>query len=176
MFKTKKELVLCEAVKEQGVLHWDCSMNNAMIEDNEDGSHGLLLDWEFSVQITKLGRYKLGGMGTLPFLLINLLHQLQKVVKASKLSTSICKSASLTHMFINEPIEVKHTYVDDIEALFYVFIWILVLHDGPLGHECQVSHEDTMLGSWRKEAANNLNTAKNAKFTFLIANTSDLSS
>jgi len=32
-----------------------------MIEDFDDGSRGLLLDWEFAVKITKQGEYDLGG-------------------------------------------------------------------------------------------------------------------
>ena len=46
---------------ERGILHRDCSLNNSMIEDFDDGSHGLLLDWEFAVKITKQGEYDLGG-------------------------------------------------------------------------------------------------------------------
>jgi len=45
----------------RGILHRDCSLNNSMIEDFDDGSRGLLLDWEFAVKITKQGEYDLGG-------------------------------------------------------------------------------------------------------------------
>jgi hypothetical protein len=30
---------------------------------------------------------------------------------------------------------VKYTHADDIESLFYIFVWILILYDGPLGRE-----------------------------------------
>lgn len=71
---------------------------------------------------------------------------------------------------------IKHTYADDIESLFYVFIWIIVLYDGPLGREREgVGHENTLLSFWSEAASKNLETAKFAKFTFLVSKRSDLS-
>ncbi|KAI5996036.1 hypothetical protein F5J12DRAFT_785519 [Pisolithus orientalis] len=39
----------------------DCSINNTMIEDFANGSHGFLLDWEFAVWVTLQGNMTLGG-------------------------------------------------------------------------------------------------------------------
>ena len=70
---------------------------------------------------------------------------------------------------------IRHTYADDIESLFYVFIWILVLYDGPLGHEREgVGHENTLLSFWSEKAYKDLETAKFAKFTFLVSKRSNL--
>lgn len=49
------------AVEERGVLHRDCSLNNAMIEDTEDGARGFLLDWEFAVEINEQNEYDMCG-------------------------------------------------------------------------------------------------------------------
>ena len=69
---------------------------------------------------------------------------------------------------------IKHTYADNIESLFYVFIWIIVLYDGPLGREREgVGHENTLLLFWSEAASKNLETAKFAKFTFLVSKRSD---
>lgn len=70
-----------------------------------------------------------------------------------------------------------HTYVDDIESLFYIFIWILVLYDGPLSHEQEgAAHENTLLSFWSKEASTNFKTARFTKFTFLVSKRSELKS
>ncbi|KAI6144476.1 hypothetical protein BKA82DRAFT_30608 [Pisolithus tinctorius] len=178
MFKTKKELVSCirdilqiqQQALERGVLHRDCSINNTMIEDFANGSHGFLLDWEFAVQVTLQGEYDLGGTGTVPFLSVNILCQLKEAItKSGKTNVPLIrKSASLTHIFIDHPTTIHHTFVDDIESLFYIFIWILILYDGPLGHERQdISHEKTLLGLWSEKAAEDLEIARCAKFTFL---------
>lgn len=53
-----------EHAAEVGILHRDCSLNNAMIEDLEDGtssSRGLLLDWEFGVEVNEENSYNVGG-------------------------------------------------------------------------------------------------------------------
>ncbi|KAG2129255.1 uncharacterized protein EDB93DRAFT_1256318 [Suillus bovinus] len=85
MFCTKAELVSAIrdiitiqkiAVKERGILHQDCSLNNSMIEDNGNGSHGTMIDWEFAVHILQSNYYLIGGMGTVPFMSWKLLHQL----------------------------------------------------------------------------------------------------
>ncbi|KAG2109535.1 hypothetical protein DEU56DRAFT_691013, partial [Suillus clintonianus] len=35
-----------DAVEERNILHRDCSLNNAMIEDDGKDTHGMLIDWE----------------------------------------------------------------------------------------------------------------------------------
>ncbi|KAI5999761.1 hypothetical protein F5J12DRAFT_784540 [Pisolithus orientalis] len=140
---------------ERGVLHQDCSINNTMIKDFTNGSHSFLLDWEFAVRVMLQGEYDLGGT--------------EAITKSGKTNVpSIWKSASLTHIFIDHPTTIHHTFVDDIESLFYIFIWILILYDGPLGHECQdISHEKTLLGLWSEKVAEDLEIARCTKFTFL---------
>ena len=162
-----------------------------MIEDIRNGSRGLLLDWEFAVQINRQHKYEMGGtvcplmflliawlmvtlQGTLPFLSTNLLEQLSNVVGPMD-SSPIRKSASHMHVNLESPIVIKHTYADDIKSLFYVFIWILVLYDGPLGCEHEgIGHENTLLSFWSEAASKNLEMAKFAKFTFLVSKRSNL--
>ncbi|KAI6006705.1 hypothetical protein F5J12DRAFT_782940 [Pisolithus orientalis] len=146
----------------RGILHQDCSINNMMIEDFANGLHSFLLNWEFAVQITLQGEYDLGGTyakGTVPFLSVNILCQLKKAItKSGKTNVPLIqKSTSLTHIFINHPTTIHHTFADDIESLFYVFIWILILYDGPLGHK----HQDS------EKVAKDLEIARCTKFTFL---------
>lgn len=51
-----------ERAAEEGILHRDCSLNNVAIEDLQSGSsRGLLLDWEFGVEVKEDHRYGLGG-------------------------------------------------------------------------------------------------------------------
>ncbi|KIO11693.1 hypothetical protein M404DRAFT_20309 [Pisolithus tinctorius Marx 270] len=141
-----------------------------MIKDFANGLHSFLLDWEFAVQVTLQGEYDLGSTGTVPFLSVNILCQLKEAItKSGKTNVpSIQKSTSLTCMFIDHPTTIHHTFADDIESLFYVSIWILILYDGPLGHECQdISHEKTLLGLWSEKVAEDLEIARCAKFTFL---------
>ncbi|KAI5988489.1 hypothetical protein F5J12DRAFT_898178 [Pisolithus orientalis] len=141
-----------------------------MIEDFANGSHSFLLDWEFAVWVMLQGEYDLGSTGTVPFLSVNTLCQLKEAItKSGKTNVPLIqKSTSLTHIFINHPTTIHHTFVDNIESLFYVFIWILILYDVPLGHEHQdISHEKTLLGLWSEKAAKDLKIARCAKFTFL---------
>ncbi|KAI5988229.1 hypothetical protein F5J12DRAFT_898293 [Pisolithus orientalis] len=141
-----------------------------MIEDFTNGSHSFLLDWEFAVWVMLQGEYDLGGTGTVPFLSVNILCQLKEAItKSGKTNVpSIWKSASLTCIFINHPTTIHHTFADDIKSLFYIFIWILILYDGPLGHKHQdISHEKTLLGLWSEKAAEDLKIARCTKFTFL---------
>ncbi|KAF8436279.1 hypothetical protein L210DRAFT_3648035 [Boletus edulis BED1] len=180
MFKSKKELIICirgvlgiiQQALERGVLHRDCSLFNTMIEDLPDGaSRGFLLDWEFAVEITKRGEYSVGGTGTLPFMSVNILRQLESAFAKSAAVTAqtIRKTASLTRVFINRPISICHTYADDVESLLYVLIWVIVMYDGPLGHERRdIGHEKTFLSLWSEKAASDLAIARHAKFSFLI--------
>ncbi|KAG1722132.1 uncharacterized protein EDB91DRAFT_1256195 [Suillus paluster] len=39
------------AVEQNRVLHHDCSLNNAMIGDDGNGSHGMSIDWEFAERL-----------------------------------------------------------------------------------------------------------------------------
>ncbi|KAG0698028.1 hypothetical protein DFH29DRAFT_1003247 [Suillus ampliporus] len=117
-----------DAVEERNILHRDCSLNNAMIEDDGKDTHGMLIDWEFAVSILKKGNYAVGGMGTLPFMSRALLLQLHLcdpdgADERKKASDSKPNPAPL----------IKHTYQDDLESMFYIFIWICIKFRGPLG-------------------------------------------
>ncbi|KAG1841110.1 hypothetical protein DFJ58DRAFT_845101 [Suillus subalutaceus] len=120
-FRTKYELLASvrdivqiqkEAVEQRNVLHRDCSLFNAMIEDD---------DWEFAVKILKNQSYTVGGT-------ITLLLQLHLKTPTDVLEL---KGASSSRPY--PPPLIKHCYQDDLESMFYVFIWILIEFRGPLG-------------------------------------------
>ncbi|KAG2359800.1 hypothetical protein BDR07DRAFT_1378415 [Suillus spraguei] len=48
-----------EEAHHRGILHRDCSLHNAMIEDVN--GNGMLIDWEFAVAVTSNNKYALGG-------------------------------------------------------------------------------------------------------------------
>jgi hypothetical protein len=55
-------VTVLEQAADAHILHRDCSLNNAAIEDLDDGgSRGLLLDWEFGAEVNEDGRYSVGG-------------------------------------------------------------------------------------------------------------------
>jgi len=65
--------------------------------------------------------------------------------------------------------KIKHTPVDNIESLFYVLIWIMILYDGPLGRERQnFDFESSILGKWSEGAIENLRVARNSKVAFVL--------
>ncbi|KAG2119810.1 uncharacterized protein F5147DRAFT_523616, partial [Suillus discolor] len=109
MFRTKAELlgairdiikIQKIAVEEKGILHRNCSLNNSMIEDDGEGPHGTLIDWEFAVYIDQGQKYARGG---------------------THASNSHAIPACL----------IIHRYEDDLESVFYVFIWICIGYRGP---------------------------------------------
>ncbi|KAG1765185.1 hypothetical protein EV702DRAFT_1051093 [Suillus placidus] len=144
MFRTVKELVKAlrdiviiqrQAVEECQVLHRDCSLNNAMIVDLLGGkSRGFLIDWEFAVRINPDIKYAMGGTGTIPFMSRGLLTQLsdaQKVASGGKKMTHVLKTTSNT---MELPVtQVVQSFSDDLESLFFVFIWICIKFCGPHG-------------------------------------------
>ncbi|KAG0694252.1 hypothetical protein DFH29DRAFT_1006511 [Suillus ampliporus] len=127
MFQMKLELLLknMEFSTETG------SLNNAMIKDDGDGSHGTLIDWEFAVRILQGQKYAIGGMGTLPFMSHSLLFQLSEAVGGTVMSQNSWKHA--LHSRAKAPPLIMHGYQDDLESIFYVFIWICIGYRGPLG-------------------------------------------
>ena len=67
---------------------------------------------------------------------INLLNQIQGFVKqGSQANHPTCKTLSNMCVFLDDNVTVKHLHADDVESLFYVLVWIMVLYDGLLGHE-----------------------------------------
>ncbi|KAG1721677.1 hypothetical protein EDB19DRAFT_2029553 [Suillus lakei] len=140
-FWTKLELVSAlqdivivqrTAVEDHGVLHHDCSLNNTMIEDDGDGTNGLLINWEFAVHIDAGRKYTIGGTGTLPFMSHSLLWQLSEAVGDVATSARSWKAKLATSSLTKPPPLILHHYHDDLESLFYVFM-------GPLGVKCDLS-------------------------------------
>ncbi|KAG2056650.1 hypothetical protein BDR06DRAFT_970011 [Suillus hirtellus] len=139
MFQTKAELlgairdiisIQKTAVEEKGILH-NCSLNNSMIEDDGNGSHGTLIDWEFTVFIAQGQKYARGGTGTMPFMSRSLLFQLSEAVDSIATPERSLKHASNSHVVPARLI--IHRFEDDLESVFYVFIWICIGYRGPLG-------------------------------------------
>ena len=112
------------------------------------------------------------NQGTIPFLSIKLLKQISHVLqqKKSKSGGRIYKEDKLTSVQVHgNDFKVHHTPADDLESLFYVLIWILVLYDGPLGREQQnFDFESSILGKWSKSAIPNLWVARNSKLAFIV--------
>ncbi|KAG1855878.1 hypothetical protein C8R48DRAFT_776246 [Suillus tomentosus] len=119
-----------QAVEQNWVLHRDCSLNNAMIEDDGDGTHGMLIDWEFAVEIVRGDQYGVGGTGTVPFMSQSLLFQLYLHTpdpSDERLGTRASGSKPYP------PPMVTHVYQDDLESMFYIFILVCIKFRGPLG-------------------------------------------
>ncbi|KAG1897039.1 uncharacterized protein F5891DRAFT_927486, partial [Suillus fuscotomentosus] len=125
-FRTRVELVSAlrdivkiqqTAVEERGILHRDCSVNNAMIEDDGNGTNGLLIDWEFA--------------GTLPFMSRSLLWQLSEAVGDPATSARSWKVKVATSSLTKPPPLILHHYHDDLESLFYVLVCICIEFRGP---------------------------------------------
>ncbi|KAG1893323.1 uncharacterized protein F5891DRAFT_1196554 [Suillus fuscotomentosus] len=104
-----------KAVEKRKVLHRDASLNNAMIEDDGDGSHRMLIDWEFAVDIVEGEQYVVGGTGTLPFMSRSLLFNLYlHTPDTSDERSGKCASGSRPY-----PVAlIKHNYKDDLESIF----------------------------------------------------------
>ena len=68
-----------------------------------------------------------------------LLLQLDRILKKNMSSSSpgspIRKSVSTTCEYLEDDSKVEHTHADDIESLFYVFVWIIIQYDSPFGHK-----------------------------------------
>ncbi|KAG1908718.1 uncharacterized protein F5891DRAFT_1180257 [Suillus fuscotomentosus] len=162
MFRTLKEfvkalrdivIIQCTAVEERKVLYRDCSLNNAMIVDLlGGGSKGFLIDWEFAVRINPDLKYAIGGTGTIPFMSCGLLAQLsdaQQAVLGGKKPKYILKMSSNT---LALPVShVIQCFSDDLESLFFIFIWICIKFCGSHG---QV-HQD-MIGNSIPDRWNNM--------------------
>ncbi|KAG2115108.1 uncharacterized protein F5147DRAFT_649527 [Suillus discolor] len=95
MFCTKAELVSViwdiVVIPKTAVEH----LNNTMIEDNSNGSHGTLIDWEFAMHILQGNRYPIGGTGTVPFMSQKLLHQLLDAIPAVSVQKKTSQSRPL---------------------------------------------------------------------------------
>ncbi|KAG2149237.1 hypothetical protein DEU56DRAFT_908936 [Suillus clintonianus] len=153
MFRTKVELlgaiwdiikIQQMVVEEKGILHRDCSLNNSMIKDDGDRSHGTLIDWEFAVFIAQGQKYTRGGTGTLPFMSRSLLFQLSEAVSSV---ATLC-----------------FEFPCGLESVFYIFIWICIGYRGPLGVKCVLDKsDDWLLHKW---SATTFKACNNEKTTF----------
>ncbi|KAG1739734.1 hypothetical protein EDB19DRAFT_1978128 [Suillus lakei] len=153
MFWTLKEFVQAlrdivkiqqTVVEEHQILHRDCSLNNAMILDELDGSERFLIDWEFAVCITADHKYSIGGTGTVPFMSCGLLNQVailqQQVNTDSKKASKLVKNSKTPKSSSNPeapPISyVIQSYADDLESL------------GPNGMVHQEHVPNSLLDRW----------------------------
>ncbi|KAG0700173.1 aspartic peptidase domain-containing protein [Suillus ampliporus] len=101
-----------------------------MIEDWEGDSRGVLIDWEFASCITPTNTYPAGGTGTIPFMSIDLLDQMGRIHLQENQMGAVDRKGTSTS--VPAEIEgVQHFYRDDIEALFYVFMWVCIVLKGP---------------------------------------------
>ncbi|KAI6018504.1 hypothetical protein PISMIDRAFT_22857 [Pisolithus microcarpus 441] len=70
-----------------------------------------------------------------------------KGAKGAKAPHFYNEGGTISIQLNDEDFKVKHRPEDDIKSLFYIFIWILVLYDGPLGWEQQgFDFESLILG------------------------------
>ncbi|KAG1865731.1 hypothetical protein C8R48DRAFT_772729 [Suillus tomentosus] len=124
------------AVEERQILHRDCSLNNAMILDEPEGSEGFLIDWEFAVRIASDHKYPIGGTGTVPFMSRRLLNQYAVLQQEADLESKRKKTAKRKETrgrnSVDKPKTPKSSsdslalpvsyviqgYADDLESLF----------------------------------------------------------
>jgi hypothetical protein len=101
---------------------------------------------------------------------VNILNQLKDMT--SNPSRNSRKSASTSRIFSDNML-VKHTHADDIESVFYVLVWIMIMYNGPLSCERpEVYPERTILGPWiNGDATAALIAAGDAKSSFIIMET-----
>lgn len=64
----------------------------------------------------------------------------------------------------------EHTYADNIESLFYIFIWIIIQYNGPFGCKCQLNVNGSMLlDCWSRLGESEVAGAVDTKTAFLIS-------
>ena len=64
---------------------------------------------------------------------------------------------------------IQHELVGDIESLFYVLVWNMILYDSPLGQEQKdFDFESSILRRWSECAIWNLDNARNSKAAFIL--------
>jgi len=75
-------------------------------------------------------------------------------------------------MQFQQHFSVRHTYADDIESLFYTFIWIIIHYNGPFGQERPNSttfmYDRSILSVWTEQALDDLGHALDSKIAFLV--------
>ena len=114
------------------------------------------------------------NQGTIPFLSVALLRQISDALQQqySKKNPAIYKEDRATSIRIHDEeddIMVRHEPADDIESLFYVLVWNMILYDGPLGRERKdFDFESSILRRWSERAIWNLENARNSKVAFIL--------
>ncbi|KAG1906632.1 uncharacterized protein F5891DRAFT_975396 [Suillus fuscotomentosus] len=115
-----------------------------MIEDDGDGTHGMLIDWGFAVDIVRGDQYGVGGMGTVPFMLQSLLIQLY-------LHTPDPSDERLGH----EPWDQNHTHppwshmsIRMISNQCFTFSSGSVSNSGPSQHEYSLQRVKWITQEW----------------------------
>ncbi|KAG1823483.1 uncharacterized protein BJ212DRAFT_1296105 [Suillus subaureus] len=148
-FQTKKEQLtaLCDiiciipAASDCGVVHCDCSLHNAMIEDLPGGIQGCLINWEFAINVSNThcdnnthSILTRGGTGTVPFMSCKLLSQLVQADLAH-LTQPISHKTSSTSAPPQPLATIVQNYSDDLESILWIFLWVLLNYLGPLRME-----------------------------------------
>ncbi|KAI6010463.1 hypothetical protein EDC04DRAFT_2610201 [Pisolithus marmoratus] len=173
-FLSLKSNSVLEKTVQKGILHCDISPFNILFEDTPDGVHSILIDWEFTVEMTYQVEYDVSGTGTIPFLSINLLAQISAALqwksRGKSQGTHTYNQDGVTSVQLGgNDFTVQHEPADNIESLFYVFIWTLVLYDGPSGWRQQdFDFESSILDEWSEGAIQNPQNAQNSKFAFIV--------
>ncbi|KAG1832791.1 hypothetical protein EV424DRAFT_1342292 [Suillus variegatus] len=145
----RSDLPVQQEVHAQGILHHACSLNNAIIEDADDDSLGMLIDWEFTILVTPENNYTISGTGTVLFMSWWLLQQLKNIIVPSTAKKGVASSSPLAIR------SVKQDYSDDLESLFYVFSWVCIGYSGPLG----IEHHLNASKAWLPHAWSNWSIA-----------------
>ncbi|KAG2134507.1 hypothetical protein DEU56DRAFT_913695 [Suillus clintonianus] len=174
-FRTLKEFVrairditiIQRKAAERGILHRDCSLYNAMIMGEPNDSNGLLIDWEFAVFITSNDQYSIGGTGTIPFMSRALLAQMAEL-QAKAAQQEARKSSSKTLAL--PPSRVTQSFADDLESLFYVFVYVCIKYSGPNDQERQEPVPDSLPDSW---SSLDLDVCKLRKVFFFAVSTEE---
>ncbi|KAG2114206.1 uncharacterized protein F5147DRAFT_650015 [Suillus discolor] len=137
LVKAIRDIVLVQkcAVEKHNILHRDCSLNNSMIEDTDDGSRGALIDWEFAARITSDNLYPAGGTGTIPFMSIDVIQAMSTLEYQQSQTMAEERKKATDSSTRQEVPKLRHTYHNDLESVFYVFAWICIMFKGPCGQE-----------------------------------------
>ncbi|KAG1797525.1 uncharacterized protein BJ212DRAFT_1306011 [Suillus subaureus] len=106
--------------------------------------------------------YSLGGTGMVPFLSWSVLGQLAVWDKHSQNSCHFKVASDSQAISIGS---VKQDFMDNLESLFYVFMWICIMFSGPLSKEHDITlEEDWLPYEWSHMSLRLCQNAKNMYF------------
>ncbi|KAH7918499.1 hypothetical protein BV22DRAFT_1134544 [Leucogyrophana mollusca] len=161
-FKSQHELIsgLIDIVKvhdllvKHGIFHRNISPNNLIFccNMNKFISRAMIIDFDYTVYMAASGMYGPKGMGTLPFVSLAILSQLMEKMNNKQ-----------------ELVNVSSGPLYDLEALFYVFIWICIKYNGPNGRKHLKEKVVPILHAWSEGGMSfqGLFNAHNSKFAFI---------